>query len=562
MNGLRRLVVWAASIALFALGAAANAAPNAKTFFLTLQSVAGTPSQMDAVWTNTATGNSYINSIKLTLGLDVTAIDVGALKTNNTVVSPLCNATTSNPCTAGTTVSISNIAGIGPGTSGRIRLTVPAEATLACNAVSPNWTGYAYTGNAFGGTTFVDKNTNQPFSVATFTLVCKLVFSPPGPANAAQGDTITSAAGNNLGNPVQVLAVKGGATDTSFNGAITLTQSPSVGTLTYGPPAPSGPVNAVSGVATFSTLSLDTIGTYTLTAHDPSGVYLDATSDPFRIFGGLLNCEPTMPFNFGDDPNGDVTQEGYASGTRGYWNKDGFSCSPLLYTFTNTILTNNTVHLEWDTSTGQHPAFTYIMTWKTEDVDNSTTTDTTTNASKYGWPVPRRIWAAWTVDGSGNPNFVPAQACISPDLPAPYAQLASSMGTAAPGTSQTISVIIPPSAPAGFPIATVPGTNVAPYTAVTPFPIVMGTERLLVTAVSGSTWTVTRGDGGTTPATHSANDYVMSTPLPLNSTGVQVPVCVQSHAWQSVGFDPVTGLAQIRYTTRVFDIGDAWILNR
>ena len=550
MNGLRKLIVSVVGLAVLALGTVANAGPNQKTFFLTMQPVSGVANQLNAIWTNTATGNSYINSIKLTLAADVTAIDVSAIKTQNTSVSLNCDNTASNPCTAGKTVTISNIAGIGPGTSGGIKLTVPSVGAFACNASSPPWTGFAYTGNAFGGTTFVDKNTGLPYSVATYTVVCKLVFDPQ-PANAAANTptsphTITSVAGNDAGLPVAVIALKGGTKDNSFNGQITLSQNPSVGTLDYG-----APVNAVGGVATFTTLSLDTIGTYTLTAHDPSGVYLDATSKSFEIFGGLLNCEPTMPFTFGDDPNGDVTKEGYASGERGYWNKDGVSCIPLLYTFTNTILTDNTVHLEWDTSTGQHPAFTYIMTWKTEDVDNATTVDPTTNAIKFGWPVPKRVFTAWTVDGSGNPNFVAAQACVSPDLPAPYAQLASSIGTAVAGTSQNISVTLPPSAPTGFPTAQVP--------AATPFPMVMGTERMLVTAVSGATWTVTRGAGGTTPAPHVANDYVMSTPLPLDSTGVQVPMCVQSHAWQSVGFDPITKLAQIRYTTRVFDIGDGWV---
>jgi len=552
MNGMRKWVLWVVGLAVLALGTAANAAPNQKTFFLTMQPVSGVANQLLATWTDTATGNSYINSIKLTLGADVTAVDVSAIKTQNTVVSPTCNNTASNPCTTGKTITISNITGIGPGTSGSIKLTVPSVAAFACNASSPSWTGFAYTGNAFGGTSFVDKNTGQPFSLATYTLVCQLVFvTERQPANAAattveSPHTITSVAGNDAGPPVQVQAIKGGVVDTSFNTQITLSQNPSVGTLNYG-----APVNAVSGTATFTTLSLDTIGIYTLTAHDPSGVYLDATSKPFEIFGGLLNCEPTMPFTFGDDPNGDVTQEGYASGTRGFWNKDGVSCNPLLYTFTNTILTDNTVHLEWDTSTGQHPAFTYIMTWKNEDVDNATTVDPTTNTIKFGWPVPRRVFTAWTVDGSGNPNFVPAQACISPDLPEPYAQLASSIGTAVAGTSQNISVTLPPTVPSGFPIAQVP--------AATPFPMVMGTERMLVTLVNGTTWTVTRGDGGTTPAPHLANDYVMSTPLPLDSTGVQVPMCVQSHAWQAVGFDPIRKLAQIRYTTRVFDIGDGWV---
>ena len=555
MNGLRKLICLL--LAIFAVGflQSANAAAPLKKFSINITQNFLPPATklvLNLIIKNeTPNGNSSINSllVKLPSGYTYDATNASALSSNGWTgqFSPA-------PADLATTVTFVNMSPLKPLQS--FTMSIPINTPSTANCTPSTWTADAYTGSSLSGNLFTQVYVvpDTQFPVNSTTEVAGNLTSSftTQPGNAEVGKTIPSA----------VVTLKACSPATAAVGVPVTVSVPScTGTCSL-----SGTTTRTtdsSGNATFDDLSINQVGTYTMKAQ--AGSFPDATSNPFTIFGGTLNCQPTMPYSFGDDPNGDITQEGYASGTRGFWNKDGVSCVPLLYTFTNSILTpdpfsntTNTVHLQWDTSSGQHPAFTYVMTWKTEDVDNSTDTDTTTSAIKYGWPVPRRVWAAWTLDVNGDPAFVPAQACVSPDLPAPYAQLAAGIGTALAGASQQISVTIPPSIPMGFPPPpTVPTTA--------PFPIVIGTERMLVTAVSGSTWTVTRGDGGTAPAgapAHSANDYVMSTPLPLDSTGVQVPVCVQSHAWQSVGFDPATGLAQIRYTTRVFDIGDAWILNR
>jgi hypothetical protein len=46
------------------------------------------------------------------------------------------------------------------------------------------------------------------------------------------------------------------------------------------------------------------------------------------------------------------------------------------------------------------------------------------------------------------------------------------------------------------------------------FPIIVDSERMQVTAL-GNTWTVQRGQGGTTASPHAAGAPVMSTPRPL-----------------------------------------------
>ena len=60
----------------------------------------------------------------------------------------------------------------------------------------------------------------------------------------------------------------------------------------------------------------------------------------------------------------------------------------------------------------------------------------------------------------------------------------------------------------------------------TPFPTVVGTERMNVTAVAGASWTVVRGAGGTAAAAHFATCRVMSTPLPLDASGKIMQMCI------------------------------------
>lgn len=331
-----------------------------------------------------------------------------------------------------------------------------------------------------------------------------------------------------------------------------------------------------SGNAAFSFTAAG-VGTYTIGATATN--YSDARSASFKVFNGVLNCNPNPPFKF-SDPNVNVTDPsvpGYAAGERGYWNKDGLACVPLLYTFTNSILTpdpitgeDNTVHLAWDTSTSQLPAFTYTMTWKTVDAANPLNPPSNTDTTTYGWPVLKRTtYVAWQTSGDGTvsggsgplPVYVPALTCASKDLPAPYGSLDAAIDNA----QTSIVVDVPPTVPSGYPSATMPVTA----SPAAPFPIVIGTERMSVTGVSVAggqyTLTVVRGDGMTTKAAHTGGVYVMSTPLPIDTDSTspyylqQVHMCVVNQGWMAVGIDPVTGIPQVDYFTTVYDIGDGFV---
>lgn len=210
----------------------------------------------------------------------------------------------------------------------------------------------------------------------------------------------------------------------------------------------------------------------------------------------------------------------YVSGVRGAYNKDGSACSVLDYFVTNTIPTNNTLHFEWST-TEPSGAFRY----------------------KLNYPVPVMPQLAWFSDSSG-PVFVDAQPCLATgmpnNLPAPYGTLAQDVN--ANKTKIQVAVMTAPSMSL-------------------PFPIVIGTERMQVTAIGTNFWTVQRGQGGTSAAPHTAGSYVMSTARPLLTgpfdlaqssagyvVGNEAHGCVASpdpSLWPSATYD-------------VIDIGDIW----
>jgi hypothetical protein len=215
----------------------------------------------------------------------------------------------------------------------------------------------------------------------------------------------------------------------------------------------------------------------------------------------------------------------YVNGIRGDFNKDGSTCSVLDYTVTNTIPTNDKLHFEWNASSTS-AAFLYTLNFVT-----ATTT-------------PQ---LAWLTDSSG-PVFVDAQPCLSTNmpnnLPAPYGTLAQDVNS----SKNKIQVNVT-SAP------TIP----------VPFPIVIGTERMLVTNTGTNNWSVQRGQGGTHPAPHSATARIMSTPLPLLTgpfttaqnhagyiVGYQAQMCITSPnptSWPSLTYD-------------IIDIGDGWGLGK
>src|SRR5439155_856054 len=146
---------------------------------------------------------------------------------------------------------------------------VGGVATFANLSINKVGTGYTLAAAATG----VTPATSTAFNVAVGTPT-QLVFSVQ-PSNTTAGAAIAP--------PLQVTAQDAqGNTATPFSGSVTvaLGTNPGEGTLSG-----TATVAAVAGVATFSTLSIDKIGTgYTLTA--AAGGLATVSSAPFNIAAG------------------------------------------------------------------------------------------------------------------------------------------------------------------------------------------------------------------------------------------------------------------------------------
>ncbi|HET8877664.1 MAG TPA: hypothetical protein VFO53_15145 [Casimicrobiaceae bacterium] len=600
MNGIRKLLLYITAIALVALALPGNAAPQ-KRFSLTMSMSTTTT----ATFNNLSNGNSYINSMNLTTPLPVTHVEVQAnLITSTTSVTPNC--TTAQPCAAGTTILISNISGVAPGTSGTLTLTVSAPADQNACSTSYTWSAMAFTGNAGnsgGGTSFLTPD-GSTTATSTTSIACVLQFVNQ-PANAQVGSTITSVVNDPSAAPVKVQALIGGSSAANFTGQITLTQSPATGALA------GGSANASAGTAVFNSLSLDTLGTYTLTATATG--FTSATSSPFKIFAGELNCTEPFPTSIINPGNVAPDQPGYAFGNRNGSNKDGVTdgdCKPVLYTFTNNILASadpllsNTVNLSWDTQSQVNAAFQYTVNWQPVAVDSPAS----------GWSTSPRPQVAW-LDMSGNlatgatPSaniaWTPGLACVSSSLPVSYGTLAADLGTTVDANNtSTITINGIAAVPAQLNPANQPYSVPAagsPDIPAVPFPVVIAggiagqqstlTERMTAIAMVGSpvpngntfniTYQVRRGtvtegsptaQGVSTIESHGAGLSVMSTPLPIipnNATVFKAPykvntqaqMCIAKHGFTSFTID-AHGNTQVMYTTTIFDIGDGWVLGR
>ena len=101
----------------------------------------------------------------------------------------------------------------------------------------------------------------------------------------------------------------------------------------------------------------------------------------------------------------------------------------------------------------------------------------------------------------GVPDPVPGLACLGTNLP-----------TNVPGPYGTLSAAISDSATL---ITIVPVAGGVPLPTSGTFPLVISRERMQATYVSPNTYSVARGQGGTTAVGYSAGAPVMSTPLPI-----------------------------------------------
>jgi trimeric autotransporter adhesin len=447
---------------------------------------------------------------------------------NNPAGNPVQVSLTPVPV-AGTSVSLASSC-----TSGGLALGSTNAATTSANGVaifsslasSSIGSGCTLTATATG----FQSATSNAFRVASPSLAFGIQ-----PNTTLSGALITSTPYNNpAGSFVSVKLLLDGSLTSSFDGT-TVT----IDTMGGSCVDPSSGVSAtvVGGVATFSQLktlmsspSSCTLTASVLTIYPQFG---SVSSNSFSVTpsNGTLVCQGQQGTStFKDGP-------GTIAGNRGASNKDGSTCVAVVYGVTGLVSnTDKVVSLKWDTALQPYAAFSYMVTW------NPTPVDPTTGMP----PTSRRTKVAWDVDAMNNPQYVYGVGCLSPNLPASYGTVTASVGQ----SDTTISASL-----AGTPSSL-------------PFPIVIGTERMSVTGVSGSTFTVSRGDGGTGATSHPAGAAVMSTPLPIDNNptmappnastpnpylGKQAHMCIQFEGFMTVspGF--------VQFKTNIFDIGDGLV---
>jgi hypothetical protein len=218
-----------------------------------------------------------------------------------------------------------------------------------------------------------------------------------------------------------------------------------------------------------------------------------------RPADGILDCTDTVTVN-------DV--ELY----RGQ-NKDGSTCVEVGYTLdrSGSSGTGTTVELLWDTTLQPYATFKVTALWDPEPdtypVSRVTRIDTGTGLHTILW-CDRTDWGA-------------------------IGTIADAGGISATATSITVSeTATPPTLP---------------------FDIVIGTERMTVSARSGSgpyTYTVTRHVGGTTAAAHPFGATVSTTVFPIDSSGKVDPGCLLSET--STVYSPT----QVQATSVMWFEGD------
>lgn len=266
---------------------------------------------------------------------------------------------------------------------------------------------------------------------------------------------------------------------------------------------------------------------------DPTFPYIDMTN----VACGVVGCGPDQTFTVANSSSTSPTDPGSVWLQRGAYNKDG-SCASTDYFVSNTIPQDATLHFRWPVATsdplGQpYAAFLYAV-----------------NFAGIQVPVPQVAWLntdgtpATSSDPTVVPAYVPAPACLSQNLPAPYGSLVAGI------TATSTQIQVDTSTPSTGRIA-VPKKP--------PFPIVIGTERMLVTKAPGNNiWTVVRAQGGISPAMHQATNFVMSTPLPLLPAGAATPYTPGFQAQMCVAAPPTLNSGGF-WTTLFIDIGDGYV---
>jgi hypothetical protein len=201
-----------------------------------------------------------------------------------TVVS----ASVPGPATAavsGSVVQLRNLA-LQPHQSVTLSIVVKAP----CAATSSSWSVIAKQSNDFNGPPGNAMNLDPGASSLSASVAsgCALRFFTQ-PHRARTSDTISGSDYSPAGSAVAVEMIDGsGHRVTSSSASITMQLGPSSTGL--GALSGTKTVSAVNGLASFSTLSIDDAGAYTLLATSPGAT--PATSTPFRIDDVAVSCTP------------------------------------------------------------------------------------------------------------------------------------------------------------------------------------------------------------------------------------------------------------------------------
>jgi hypothetical protein len=203
----------------------------------------------------------------------------------------LVSASVAAPATAtrsGNTVKLRDMS-LQPGAA---PLVVTLVADAACSASSGSWTVAGKQANSFKGEPGNDLTRDPGVGslAASVTGSCALRFVTQ-PANARVGEAITGTAYTPTGPGVSVETINGAGDRVTTSGTpitMAIGAASGLGTLSG-----TKTVNTASGVATFSDLSINAPGTYTLSA-SASG-FSSVSSNAFRIESVAIACTEDTP---------------------------------------------------------------------------------------------------------------------------------------------------------------------------------------------------------------------------------------------------------------------------
>jgi hypothetical protein len=279
----RRLLV--ASAAILGLAVAASSASAATKPFSMVVSPASVPGGQSATFSVTLanlTSQQQLGSANITVPAAFTGVSV---------------ADPAGPATATTSGNVVQLRDASLAPNGSIVLKVTATVPSACSTTY-TWAVVAKQANDFNGPPGNDLTLNAQASRLTTSVTCGTALrfvTGREPADAKVATNITSVAFQPTGPAVQVEVVDGAGNRVTTSTATisialgaTLDSGTLHGTLT---------ASASAGVATFSSLSIDGPGTYSLQASS-SGL-TPATSDTFEIGEVFQFCSEDTPCTAG-----------------------------------------------------------------------------------------------------------------------------------------------------------------------------------------------------------------------------------------------------------------------